>query len=116
MVFMEELIEGEEFRKVFLPYCLQREPDGSYVVCNRFYKPVGLTLRDHIDYASFPVRVKFGRMTAVEARRLAWNESSDLDRIYLYHDGSIPTDSAAHWRAYAERLSILAKYQVSSVK
>lgn len=95
-------------REVFLPYCLLRQADGSYVVCNRRYKPLGMTVKDWVDYEALPVRIRFKRLTAVTARNLSWCGSEDLERIYLYNDGTVPTDSAANWKAYSARLEILA--------
>lgn len=100
------------FRWVFLPYCLIRQEDGSYVITNRRYKPLGMTSTGHVDYAAHPVRVKFKRLTALTARKLDYKGRDDLDRIYLYNDGCLPTDSQAHWDAYAKRLHTLAKLQV----
>lgn len=101
-----------EFRQVFLPYCLLRQADGSYVVCNRRYKPLGLTLTDHVIYEAHPVRVRFKGLTPKRAAKISYRGSEDLDRIYLYNDGCIPTDSAADWAAYSERLRLLAKLKV----
>ena len=42
-------MENSEFRLVYLPYCLQLQDDGSYLVLNRRYKPVGITRTDWID-------------------------------------------------------------------
>lgn len=105
-----------EFRKVFLPYCLIRQANGSYVVANRRYKPVGMTNTGLVDYAAHPVRVKFKRLTKVTARNLSYNGSEDLERISLYDDGCIPTDSAANWTAYSKRLQILAALRVEHIE
>lgn len=104
------------FRWVFLPYCLLRQDDGSYVVTNRRYKPVGMVTTAHVDYMAHPVRVKFKRLTAATARKLDYAGRDDLERIYLYNDGCLPTDSQAHWQAYSARLQILAKLQVVHVE
>jgi len=34
------------------------------------------------------------------------------DRIYLYNDGCVPTESTEHMKNYLERLKILAKLKV----
>lgn len=107
------MIEASEFRQVFLPYCLQRQEDGTYVVLNRRYKPVGITRTDWVDYAEYPVRVKFKRaLSAAQVAFLDCKGRTDADCIYLYNDGCIPTENAAAWSAYSDRLQRLAAYQV----
>lgn len=107
---------SDPFRWYFLPRVLLRQTDGSYVVCNRRYKPVGLTVTDHIDYARYPVRVKIKGLTASAARKLSFNGSGDLDLVALYDDSCVPTDSAVHWAAYSARLERLAKMKVEPVE
>lgn len=97
------------FRWVFLPYCLIQQADGSYVVVNRRYKPVGLTQTDFVRYEDFPVAVRFARkLSAAQIRAISYSGDTDPGRIYLYNDGCIPTDSDANWTAYSKRLQRLA--------
>ena len=104
---------GSEFRQVFLPYCLMRLGDGSYVVLNRRYKPVGISVTDWVDYETYPVKVRFKRaLSAAQIARLDCKGRADGDRIYLYNDGCVPTHSHADWQAYSERLERLAAYKV----
>lgn len=99
-----------------MPYCLIRQDDGSYVITNRRYKPVGMTSTDHVDYDAHPVRVKFKRFTAATARKLDCKGRDDVSRVYLYNDGCVPTNSQADWDAYSARLQALAKLQVTHVE
>lgn len=102
-----------QFRQVFLIYCLDLMPDGSYVALNRRYKPVGMTSTEWVDYEALPVRFKFKRaLSARQIATLSFKGDAAPERIYLYNDGCIPTDSAAHWSAYSERLQRLAGYLV----
>lgn len=86
------------------------------MITNRRYKPVGMTSTDHVDYDAHPVRVKFKRLTAATARKLDYKGREDLERIYLYNDGCVPTESQANWDAYSARLQSLAKLQVTHVE
>jgi len=102
-----------EFRQVFLIYCLDRQPDGSYVALNRRYKPVGMTSSEWVKYEDFPVRFKFKRaLSQGQVAALSYKGDSAPERIYLYNDGCIPTDSSSDWAAYAERLGRLAGYKI----
>lgn len=79
-----------DFRAVFLPYCLERQPNGKYAVLNREYKPVGFFTREHITYDQHPVLVRL-KITSASAAKLSWNGSRDVGRIFLYDDGTNPT-------------------------
>lgn len=102
-----------EFRQLFLIYCLDLQPDGSYVALNRRYKPVGLASTEWVDYEAFPVRFKFKRaLSAKQIAALSCKGDAAPERIYLYNDGCIPTSSDAAWNAYSQRLQRLAGYSV----
>lgn len=104
---------ASELRQLILIYCLQRLPDGSYVALNRRYKPVGFATVEWVDYEAAPVRFKFKRaLSAAQVAALSYKGDPDPERIYLYNDGCIPTESAAHWQAYSARLERLAGYKV----
>lgn len=98
-----------DFRSVHLPYCLMRQDDGSYVVLNREYKPIGFKTENWVDYEKYPIAVKIKGLTARTAAKISYKGSTDLDAIYLYNDGCIPTRSAKNMREYLNRLDILAK-------
>lgn len=104
-----------EFRSIFLPYCLERRPDGRYAVLNRSYKPVGMTTAEHVCYDDLPVCVALPGLGEELAERLSSKGSGALDRIYLYDDGCVPTRSAKAMDAYLARLRLLAglRLQVS---
>lgn len=103
-----------EFRQVFLIYCLDRLPDGSYAALNRRYKPVGMTSSEWVNYEDFPVRFKFKRaLSQAQIAALSYKGDTAPERIYLYNDGCIPTTSPSDWAAYAKRLSRLAGYKIT---
>jgi hypothetical protein len=108
-------MSGSSFRWVFLPYCLIRQDDGSYVVCNRRYKPVGDARTEFVDYEQ-RVKVRIKGLTPARAARLDHAGREHLDRIYLYADGCVPTDSQADWDAYSKRLQLLANLEVEPLQ
>jgi len=98
-----------ELRHVYLPYCIERVADGRYIVLNRWYKPVGINTREWVDYTD-PYLVKLRALSpATLAKLCAPGSVLRDDKVWLYNDGCVPTDSAAHWAAYAARLATLAK-------
>jgi hypothetical protein len=50
-----------------------------------------------------------GSATAI---KLSYKSDLNTDRIYLYNDGCVPTESSEHMKNYLERLKILAKLKV----
>lgn len=103
-----------DFRLLFLVYCLQRQPDGTYAALNRRYKPVGFVSTEWVDYQSFPVCFKFKRaLSERQIVALSCKGDASPECIYLYNDSCIPTASDAHWRAYSDRLQRLAGYLVT---
>ena len=98
-----------DFRAVFLPYLLERQPDGRYAVLNREYKPVGFFTRETVTYADYPVLVKLKGLTPRLASMLSWEGSSDVNRVFLYNDDSNPVRNKANMRAYLAKIERLAK-------
>lgn len=103
-----------DFRCVHLPYCIQKLPNGAYVVLNRGYKPIGFNTDHYLDYEAYPIGVKFKRLTAKTITKLSHNGSTDAENIYLYDDGCIPTKSTQHMKEYLDRLQILAKLKLET--
>ncbi|MCK5770916.1 hypothetical protein [Algiphilus sp.] len=102
-----------ELRQTHFPYCLLREPDGTYVVVNRRYKPIGFCTDEWIDYGAHPVRTT-RKLSRAAAAKLDCDGRTGGDRIYLYNDGCIPTSSAQHMQSYLERLAVLMRVRLES--
>ena len=100
-----------EFRHYFMPYCIQRLKDGRYIVLNRQYKPLGTFSGDWVDYDAHPSACKL-KVTKAAAVKISWQGSDNLDVIHLYNDGTIPTTSAEHHRAYCDRLKVLMHLKI----
>jgi hypothetical protein len=101
---------SRDFRAVFLPYCLKKQSDGSYVVLNRDYKPIGLKTMDHINYEKY--RVKIPGLKARLAAVLSISKSVDVENIYLYDDKTSPTQGKKNMTAYLDKLEILSKLKL----
>jgi hypothetical protein len=97
------------FRAFYLPYVLERQKDGRYAVLNRYYKPVGFTTEDFIDYEGYPVTVNLPGLTPRIAASLSCKADTNVEVIYLYNDQSNPTSGKSEMLAYQKKLAMLAK-------
>lgn len=96
-----------ELRMTHFPYCLKRQEDGSHVVLNRNYKPIGFMTGERVNYADYPVGVKIKGIGPKTAAQLDWQGRDNTDEIFLYNDGCIPTADAKSMQAYLARLAKL---------
>ena len=104
----------DEIRHTHFPYCLMKQTDGSYVMTNRNYKPIGFMIGEWVDYNEHPVGVNIKGLTAKVAGTLSARGSEELDRIYLYNDGCIPTNDQKSMDAYLARLGKLMALKIAS--
>jgi len=100
------------FLKRSLPYCIDKQADGSYIALNRRYKPVGFNLTHFIDYSEYPVGVHL-KITPRTAAKISVHGDDNIKRVYLYNDSTNPSCSQKLLREYLERLSILAKVKIA---
>ena len=103
----------DNFTAVFMPYCLEQQPDGKYAVLNREYKPVGFNTCEWIDYDEYPVCVKLKGVDPAKAMKLSCKGSENTEHIQLYNDSCNPHDGAGELSAYLERLGLLMKLKVA---
>ena len=102
----------KDFRAIVLPYCLQKIKDGSYIILNRNYKPIGFNTNEHLRYEDYPIchRIKgINRKTAIS---LSYNNSNDIEKIYLYSNDCIPTNSTDNMEKYLHKIATIAKYKL----
>ena len=97
-----------ELRSTHFPYCVQRLKDGRYITRNRYYKQLGIQSSEWVNYETHPSAIGI-KITLAAAKKISWENSDDLEAIFLYNDGCVPTDSAAHMAAYCKRLAVLMK-------
>ncbi len=100
-----------EFRRIFFPYVLQEQKDGSYIALNRNYKPVGLLSEKWVDYGAYPIGFRFKGLTPEMIRQLSIQARTDGD-IYLYDDNCVPTSGKRNMKAYLGKLAILMGEEV----
>ncbi len=102
-----------DFRTIVMPYCLKKMEDGSYIVLNRKYKPVGFNTHEHLKYENYPTCHKIRGINKRTAASLSHNNNDDTNMIFLYDDGCIPTQNAENMHRYLDKLAVLAKYKIS---
>ena len=95
------------YRRTNLPYLLQRLADGIWVELNRDYKPLTVPRGDWIDYELYPFRRKVAAIAPELRKELDIIEDGSGYKLYLYHDGCIPTYSKKFMAAYERRLNII---------
>ncbi|MFA7607243.1 MAG: hypothetical protein WCY08_11735 [Rhodocyclaceae bacterium] len=101
----------ENIRAVYFPYCIEKQSDGSWVLLNRNYKPVGFNTAEWVTYSEFPVSIKLKGLGPATLRKLSCHDEEPGDRVYLYNDGSVPTRDAKAMAAYLKKLEILLKLE-----
>lgn len=114
------MTHGRRLVHTHLPYCIDRLPDGRWIVLNRSYKPVGTTtpVGTMVDYNAgpHPIAFKKGELDSetlqLMSTSLQRDPDGDVARAYFYSDGCVPTAGAAQMEAYLERLGTLASLQV----
>ncbi len=99
------------FREVHLPYCLEKQEDGGYVVLNREYKPLGFAKREHYKYSDYPIVVKIKGLTPSKASEISFKGAENLDKIYLYDNSCLPETSPENMQSYLARLAILSELE-----
>ena len=101
-----------DFRAVYFPYCIEKQADGSWVVLNRQYKPVGFNTSEYIKYEDHPVSSRLEGLGPATLDKLSYTGKAEGDRVYLYNDGCVPTHSKKNMDVYLEKLRILAKLRL----
>ena len=102
-------------RSRFMPYCIQRQDDGSFLILNREYQPLGFDRSGSSNYSDYPIAVSIQGLTPRIAEKLSYKGLCDVSRIFLYNDSCIPTSSAKNMKAYLEKLEILMKLKLDDL-
>ncbi len=101
----------ENVRAVYFPYCLQKQEDGSWVLLNRNYKPIGFNTAGFIKYEEYPVSMKIKGLGPETLKKLSCKGENPSEIVYLYDDGCNPSSSDLAMSKYLEKIAILLKLQ-----
>lgn len=96
-------------RWLIMPYGMEQNPDGTWIVFNRNYKPLGILSSERVDYADEKFAIVVHGLTAVKRAKLDVNAGRHpkTNRIYFYNDGCVPDHSPANMKVYLARLKVL---------
>ena len=95
-------------RRSHFPYCLKRMDDGSWVVLNRNFKPIGITTTDRVDYTAVPVSFRSKRLTPRVLRMLSHElNPKSLNHVYMYDKNAPPERDPIRLHLYMQKLQIL---------
>ena len=98
--------------RIAFPYCLQKQSDGSYVVLNRGYKPIGFLTQECLDYGRYPIGIRFKGLKEETIRKISVDGDTSGGAIYLYGDGTKPTQNKENMEDYLGRRSVLMSLKV----
>ncbi|MBL0115814.1 MAG: hypothetical protein IPP45_10605 [Sphingomonadales bacterium] len=102
-----------EIRRVVFPYGMEKNPDGTWTLFNRQYKPVGVISNEWEDWDNPRHKMRLKGLRRPTLAKLDWRGDGTKDRIYFYNDGCVPTHSAKHMASYLEKLRILMALKIS---
>ena len=88
----------KNFREIFMPYCLVKQGDGSWVVLNRDYKPVGFRTRAHVDYGDYPISVHLKKLTPALLESVSYEPIKDLAASTSTATAASRTPARPTWR------------------
>lgn len=89
------------YRWIYMPYCLKRQANGSYLVLNKKYWPLGCW-----DDNPTANSIIIPAMNKKLAAALSVNQSDNLEQIYLYSAAPVQHNEPAT-TAYLKRVCLL---------
>ena len=99
------------FLRIFLPYCIEPAGDGTFLVVNRDYKPIGILTDEWVTHEGHPARVRIKDLTPARAVQIGLSAGPPY---YLYEDSTAPDATPANWRRYENILRRLQKLVIES--
>ncbi len=103
------MFQSSRVRKHMFPYGMRKNPDGTWILINRQYKPVGLITKEHIDYEDIKYTFKIKNFSLKNKNALSCTKDREENVIYFYNDGCIPESSAENMASYLNKIEILFK-------
>ena len=107
----KEAINMPNVRQAMFPYGMAKNPDGTWTLFNRQYKPVGVTTPEWAEWDDPRHKITLKGLGPATLAKLDCRGNGVGDRIYFYNDGCNPGLSSDHLAAYFARLKILIGLQ-----
>ena len=108
------------FFRINLPYGIAIKEDGSAMVFNREYLPVGINQRSEelqLDRTTIPVWTHYKGLTEKLLLRIAGNGQIDrydngkIKKVWLYDDSTNPSVHQEYWAQYSEKVQLLSNLE-----
>jgi len=93
-------------RQAMFPYALNRNPDKTWTLVNRKYKPVGVITTDWAEYDD-PRHKVTAKLTQAKLKKLDIDGIGEGDMIYLYNDATNLEQGGSNLKSYLDKLAIL---------
>lgn len=97
----------DTFANTHLPYCLQEQEGGRYIVLNGNMQPVGFTKDRKSGYKDLPISVDLSFMTDKFVQKIFQCTENDPKRIYLCDDPTLLITDKERMSAYWKRVKYL---------
>ena len=110
------------FFEINMPYGIVKNKKGEWYAFNRLYSPIGWNKSNtgqHYtsddSYSDIPIRTMYDNATETILKQLIdgisaeqYDSNGQINKIYLYDDGTNPTSHPEYWNTYLEKLKILS--------
>ncbi|OAV72490.1 hypothetical protein Barb6_01076 [Bacteroidales bacterium Barb6] len=111
-----------DFFRINLPYGMQRNEKGQWIIFNRRYKPLGYNQNVWSEnyFADLPIHTAYKGLTekvllsiaAKDGKAIKRDEKGQICSVWLYNDATNPMNDSSQWKTYWSKLEILAKLKI----
>lgn len=101
------------FGSICFPYCIKQNDNGSFVVLNREYEPLGFN-NSNSGYSSMelPINTSYHELSLAYSKILKIGDGVHIQNegkdIFLYDDATNPFYNKKYMKSYFDKLKILA--------
>jgi len=107
------MLNDNLFLNICLPYILKQQNNGTYVVLNRRYKPLGFHTNEFVDYPEYPIQHLICLPKEV-SDQLIPGKGDNSGSFYLYTDETSPLNNAKNWISYSDKLALLKEQKIKT--
>jgi len=107
-----------DFFSINLPYGMEKNEKGEWMVFNREYKPLGFNSKKKEVYENYPIFTKFSGLTDECILKIASrSEEKEEDgkmkiyKFWFYNDETNPIKNSNNWLIYCNKIKQISKYK-----